>query len=365
MKAMSRSLLIALVALGFAANAQAAVPGLLAEEGQLTTASGNPITGAVNVTFSLYAAPTGGSPLWTETQSVQVTAGYFSVLLGSSTAIPASAFDGSVRYLGVKVDADAEMSPRQVVASVPYALLAGDVKGDIHPNSVTVNGTQVIDANGVWTGSATGLQGPKGDTGAQGAQGPQGVKGDTGAQGPQGPQGVKGDTGSQGLKGDTGAQGPQGPQGVKGDTGATGAKGNTGATGPAGPSGLAGIYPIDGAIGSIASGASYFTFAGPTASVTLTATQRLVASITGVLATSSGTATANVAICYQASGGSPEPFDVWTTSTATTTRANFNASATVVPGVAGSYQVGYCVWNSGSTALSNNDWAIGWVMVTN
>ena len=47
--------------------------------------------------------------------------------------------------------------------------------------------------------------GPKGDTGATGAQGP---KGDTGA------------TGAQGPKGDTGAQGP------KGDTGATGASGN-------------------------------------------------------------------------------------------------------------------------------------------
>jgi hypothetical protein len=51
----------------------------------------------------------------------------------------------------------------------------------------------------------TGPQGPKGDTGSQGAtglQGPQGLKGDTGAQG---------STGSQGLKGDKGDTGPQGP----------------------------------------------------------------------------------------------------------------------------------------------------------
>ena len=59
----------------------------------------------------------------------------------------------------------------------------------------------------------TGEQGPKGETGAQGIQGPQGEKGDTGATGPQGPQGI------QGPKGDTGPQGPIGPQGPKGDPG--------------------------------------------------------------------------------------------------------------------------------------------------
>ena len=52
-------------------------------------------------------------------------------------------------------------------------------------------------------GNVVGPQGPKGDTGATGAQGP---KGDTGATGPQGP------------KGDTGATGPQGPQYVLTDT---------------------------------------------------------------------------------------------------------------------------------------------------
>ena len=51
-----------------------------------------------------------------------------------------------------------------------------------------------------------GIQGPKGDTGAQGKQGIQGPKGDTGPQGPQGKQGI---------------QGPQGPQGPKGADGLT------------------------------------------------------------------------------------------------------------------------------------------------
>jgi len=59
--------------------------------------------------------------------------------------------------------------------------------------------------------------GPKGDSGAAGAQGPKGDKGDPGAQGLPGPRGDKGDPGAagpQGLKGDKGDPGPQGPAGT-------------------------------------------------------------------------------------------------------------------------------------------------------
>ena len=76
----------------------------------------------------------------------------------------------------------------------------------------------------------TSIQGPKGDTGAQGATG---TKGDTG---PQGATGTKGDIGPQGAPGANGATGAQGAPGTKGDTGAqgtTGAKGEKGDTGDA------------------------------------------------------------------------------------------------------------------------------------
>ena len=89
--------------------------------------------------------------------------------------------------------------------------------------------------------SATGPQGPKGDTGLQGEKGdqgeigPQGPKGDVGPQGEQGPKGDKGDTGPQGL---------QGIQGEKGDTGLQGPKGDTGEPGKDGTDGKDGISPI-------------------------------------------------------------------------------------------------------------------------
>ena len=96
----------------------------------------------------------------------------------------------------------------------------------------------------------TGAQGPQGPQGEPGPQGPQGPKGDTGATGPQGlkgdtgatgPQGPKGDTGPQGLKGDTGAQGPQGPQGPQGLKGEPGLQGPRGPQGPQGPQGEPGL----------------------------------------------------------------------------------------------------------------------------
>jgi hypothetical protein len=102
------------------------------------------------------------------------------------------------------------------------------------------------------TGStgAQGLQGSKGDTGATGAQGSQGQKGEVGATGPQGA------TGAQGSKGSTGATGAQGLQGIKGSTGATGAqgsKGDIGAKGSTGATGAQGSQGPQGATGSTGS----------------------------------------------------------------------------------------------------------------
>lgn len=247
---MLRKLVLAVgmvAAIGAARTARAQVPRTLAEEGRLVDASGAPISGMQQLTFSIYASDTGGTPLWTETQTVQVTRGYFAVNLGLATPIPTTVFDGTVRYVGLAVGTDPEMTPRQTLGSVPYAFVAGDVSGDIHPRSLVINGQTVIDATGAWTGSPAGLQGPAGPQGATGPQGPQGPQGPFGGPtGPTGPQGAPGATGPQGVPGPLGPTGPMGPQGVAGATGATGPQGipgqlgPTGATGPQGPIGPSG-----------------------------------------------------------------------------------------------------------------------------
>jgi len=166
----------------------ALVPVRLTQQGRLfQKATSAPATGMLTFTFSVYAAAQGGTALWTETHMVTLEDGYFSVQLGSRSPFAATLWDGSVRFLGMKVGADEEMVPREEVTSIPYALLANDVNGDIHPRSVIVGGKEVIDSTGRWKGDPSGLAGAKGDTGAKGDMGDMGI------------QGPKGDPGSAGV----------------------------------------------------------------------------------------------------------------------------------------------------------------------
>jgi len=111
-----------------ASTAWTGIPQLLNYQGRLTTAGGTPVSdGSYSVTFTIYNAPTGGTVYWSETKSVTTSTGMFSTLLGSVTPVPDSAFADSVRYLSVKIAADPELTPRQRLASVPYAYRAGSL----------------------------------------------------------------------------------------------------------------------------------------------------------------------------------------------------------------------------------------------
>jgi hypothetical protein len=107
-------------------------------------------------------------------------------------------------------------------------------------------------------------------------------------------------------------------------------------------------------------------FAGPTATVVVgTNTDRLVASAEAPLALASGAnQSMDYGLCYQKGAGAVTsflPFS-YSTGTVSTQRESWAAAASVVPG-AGTYQVGFCVRNSGPGALANNDYVNGWVMV--
>jgi hypothetical protein len=101
------------------------VPQMINYQGKLTTPAGALIDDSLSVVFTIYDAATDGGVLWTETQAtVIVEKGIFSVLLGSVNPIPDTVFTGDVRYLGVKVEADPEMTPRKEIVSVGYAYKA-------------------------------------------------------------------------------------------------------------------------------------------------------------------------------------------------------------------------------------------------
>src|SRR5207244_3296619 len=83
----------------------AVVPRLMKFSGVLHDAAGKPVTGPVDVTFSLYNSEAGGSPLWFETQSVQADElGRYTALLGAmhTEGLPVDLFtSGAARWLGI------------------------------------------------------------------------------------------------------------------------------------------------------------------------------------------------------------------------------------------------------------------------
>lgn len=128
MKKKLRSVWLATVLLfcGFSVSL-AAVPDTLTYQGKLTNSSGSPVNGTVSIAFAVYGVSTGGTALWTETQSsVSVASGIFTVTLGSVTPIPSTVFSNTDLYLGIKVGADSEMTPRQKLHSVPFAIKTGE-----------------------------------------------------------------------------------------------------------------------------------------------------------------------------------------------------------------------------------------------
>lgn len=97
----------------------------------LDPATNEPRNGAFTMTFRVYAAPTGGTALFTETQTgVNVANGVFSVQIGSVTALSPTLFSGASAYLSVQVSPDSEMAPRQQLNMSAYAFTAAQLVAD-------------------------------------------------------------------------------------------------------------------------------------------------------------------------------------------------------------------------------------------
>lgn len=104
--------------------------------------------GIYSLTFKLYTVPTGGSALWTETQSdVEVSSGIYSAALG--TVNPLNVAFNQLYYLGVTIGST-ELNPRILLTSAPYALaLIGQSNkfpsaGIIKADSLSVKGGVLV-----------------------------------------------------------------------------------------------------------------------------------------------------------------------------------------------------------------------------
>ncbi len=146
----ARSLVLALLAFVLLSNlsqtvqaqtaAETKVPRLVSFSGTASDLKGDPMTGFVGITFSLYAEQNGGAPLWLETQNAQADAnGHYSVLLGFTKpdGLPTDLFTSEqARWVGVQIAGQNEQ-PRFLLVSAPYALKAGDAEtiGGLPPSA--------------------------------------------------------------------------------------------------------------------------------------------------------------------------------------------------------------------------------------
>ncbi len=123
MKKIYKSLLIGLIGLLFVSTELfAQIPGI-AIQGVLRDPQGRTVNnGFYSVKFTLYDAATGGTELWTETQSsLETRNGLFATKLGSVNQIQGLPFDAPY-FLGISVEGRAELTPRMELTISPYAL---------------------------------------------------------------------------------------------------------------------------------------------------------------------------------------------------------------------------------------------------
>jgi hypothetical protein len=101
-----------------AVTTSGAVPQLISYQGRLTNAVGGPLDTTVVLTFTIYGDSLGVSTLWNEVHpTVTVTDGLFQVVLGSVSSLPQNVFDGSTRWLSVRIGTGASSSLMPLVSS--------------------------------------------------------------------------------------------------------------------------------------------------------------------------------------------------------------------------------------------------------
>jgi hypothetical protein len=122
----------------FVVHAQAQPPQLINFSGRLDT-TGGAVNGARTIVFNMWDMPTGGTaPLWSEQQTVTISNGIFSVILGSvnPNQVPLSLFtDSGERYVELVIGGSA-MTPRFRLNSAPFTLRAKQADA-VAPNGVT------------------------------------------------------------------------------------------------------------------------------------------------------------------------------------------------------------------------------------
>ncbi len=136
--------LLIIVALVMSTAVNAGVPGMINYQGHLTHSGGDPVSDNVDMHFAVYDALSGGSSLWSESHvGVTVDSGMFSVVLGSTTAIPVTVFDNEELWLQITVGGEV-IDPRTRLVAAPYAHRASSVYGFTPGPDNSISGSYVF-----------------------------------------------------------------------------------------------------------------------------------------------------------------------------------------------------------------------------
>jgi len=125
-----------------------------------------PITGVRTIRFDLYQDATGGVVKWTETQTVNLYNGRFSVGLGSATSLTSTILDAEKLYLAMTVvDTDSqgntveiELSGRQAIEPAPFAAWAGN-SADMNVANILTVGSSASIGGAATVGGSLGVNG--------------------------------------------------------------------------------------------------------------------------------------------------------------------------------------------------------------
>jgi hypothetical protein len=179
----------------------------------------------------------------------------------------------------------------------------------------------------------------------------------------KGAQGAAGPAGAAGPPGPNGAAGPQGPEGPAGP------QGSPGPQGPAGDSGIVATYSLSGYIDvvSLEPRQTDFSFIGPVATFLIPAQKHLTASAGASMRASAGTGSFVASICARVSGTTAVyPLDYnFQYVEVTTLKTPVTMSMTFFTPSSGTYDIGFCVRNTGAGAVMATDSVHGWVTLTN
>ncbi len=122
-----------------------AVPTQVTHQGRLLDSAGEPLSGSVQLIFTIYDASEGGTVVWTQESTVDLgETGFYTVTLGDgANPIDSSILERTGSWLELTVDGTA-LSPRMSMNSVPYAVVAG-IAESVAPGAITNDMVDSID----------------------------------------------------------------------------------------------------------------------------------------------------------------------------------------------------------------------------